>query len=82
MSIETLMRAAEAAGFATASGENEAALLGATFEPTVLVQAPVPADLLSRSRVQTKAFASIQEPLASWTRTQLAGFMPAWHAKV
>ena len=82
MTFETLLKAAEAAGFAMASDENEQAPRKVQIEPPARPKSALPKDVLSFTGPQSGSFAAIQEPLAHWTRTQLANFLPVWHAKV
>ena len=77
MSIESLQRAAEAAGFATASDENERAERKTGAERIAPLVTKSPKDVLSFSGVQ----AAVQEPFAHWTRAQLSNLLPVWHAK-
>ena len=77
MSIESLLRAAEAAGFAMASDENERPERKAIPETAPLAVAKTPKEVLSFSGVQ----AAVQEPFAHWTRAHFSNFLPVWHAK-
>lgn len=73
MTIETLLRAAEAAGFATASDENERRL------------APVsmPAAWTSPKDVLASGLPSADTAVAStlWARSNLTHLIPTWHSK-
>jgi len=78
MSIETLLRAAEAAGFAMASEENEQpARQIAANSATQLPVSHKPKESLSFSGTRS----ALQEPLALWARASFAGLLPVWHAK-
>ena len=73
MTIETLLRAAEAAGFATASDENERRL-----PPVSMPQSwTSPKDVLSASLAPV-------DPMAGptlWARSNLTQYIPIWNAK-
>jgi len=79
MSMESLMRAAEAAGFAMVSDENERPVrrelvLDRPPVPVVTRPAKTPRDVLSFAGVQ----ATVQE---RWNRAHFGSLLPAWHAK-
>lgn len=78
MSIESLMRAAEAAGFATASDENDRGHGNAQIERPMVARTKSPREVLSFASVQS----AFQEPLGFWARTQLTNLLPARHAKL
>jgi hypothetical protein len=77
MTIEALLRAAEAAGFATASDENEQPAPKAAVEPKHLASTASPRDVLSFFG----ATRGSHEPLAQWTRNQIANLLPVWPAR-
>jgi len=81
MSIESLLRAAEAAGFAMASDENETPIRKPTATVTQRSKVPAPKDVLPFGNDRSASFSAVQEPLASWTRTQIASLLPIWYAK-
>jgi len=82
MTLESLLRAAEAAGFATASDEN--ARTSAKAVP-VAQAAPAktvkPRDILAFSGTARGKLATVQEPVGHWARAQIAGLLPVWYAK-
>ncbi len=81
MSIESLQRMAEAAGYATASDDNPDAPVRAArnFDAAPL---SYPASLLAKPRTGLAAdVASVAAP-AIWGRASLGQFIPAWAAKI
>ena len=77
MGIESVLRAAEAAGFATASDENEQDHRPAAVAKPKPRQREQPKDVLLPA-MQT---ASSTPPTTVWTRTNLTYLLPAWASK-
>jgi hypothetical protein len=78
MSFESLQRAAEAAGFATASDDNQDAPIGVARKSDA---APLsyPASLLAPARTPRIADAAAAASQAAvWSRASLGQFIPTW----
>ncbi len=81
MSIESLQRIAEAAGYATASDDNQDAPVRPARQPDIMPMS-YPASLLAKPRdVIGAQLAAAGAPAALWSRAGLGHFMPAWAAK-
>jgi hypothetical protein len=78
MSIENLQRAAEAAGFATASDDNQDAP-NRSARPRQATALSYPASLLAAARPLLPEMPAA--PAAIWSRANLGQFIPAWAAK-
>lgn len=82
MTLESLLRAAEAAGFATASDENARTSRKADpVAPAGPAKTVKPRDILAFSSSTKSRFAALQEPAGHWARAQIAGLLPVWYAK-
>lgn len=81
MSIESLQRAAEAAGFATASDDNPDTPVRSA-QPANPLSASYPASLLAKPRsVLAPVAATIAAPGALWGRAGFGQFIPSWAAR-
>ncbi len=81
MSIESLQRAAEAAGFATASDDNPDAPVRSA-QPANAMAASYPASLIAKPRsVLAPVAGSIAAPAALWGRASFGHFIPSWAAR-
>lgn len=81
MSFESLQRAAEAAGFATASDDNQDAPIRAA-RPDVSAPLSYPASLLAKPRTLLVADSAAGVSAAAiWSRASLGQFIPAWAVK-
>ena len=76
MTNESLLKMAEAAGFAMASDENERPVRNPLPAVSNKLAAATPKDVLAFSRSQ-----GLHEPIADWARAQFASILPVWHAK-
>jgi hypothetical protein len=75
MSIESVMRAVEAAGFAMASDDSDVERTGFTLALPRPVSNPTPKDVLKSS------LAPPEEHPSMWSRAGLTSLLPVWHAK-
>ena len=73
MTIEALLRAAEAAGFATVSDENEGRL--APVSLPAAWTSPKDAGLARAAPPEAAIAATL------WARSNLTQYIPSWHAK-
>jgi hypothetical protein len=81
MTFESLQRAVEAAGFATASDDNQEASLR-SVHPADRAPRFYPASLLAPSRPGLAAEVAMAAPSAAiWGRAALGHIIPAWAAK-
>jgi hypothetical protein len=78
MTMESLLKLAEAAGFAMASDESEQTWRAPRAMPLAQKTAPSPRDVLNFSR-DPDAERVAQR---NWTRAPLASFLPSWYAKI
>jgi hypothetical protein len=82
MTLDSLLRAAEAAGFATVSDENARTSRRAEpVAPAAPAKTAKPRDVLTFSSAAKVGPASLQQPVGHWARAQIAGLLPVWHAK-
>jgi hypothetical protein len=82
MTLDSLLRAAEAAGFATASDENARTSRRAEpVAPAAPAKTAKPRDVLTFSSAAKGGTASLQQPMGHWARAQFAGLLPVWYAK-
>lgn len=77
MSIASLMRAVEAAGFATASGENDRKINPAPVSWQVHGARPLPKDVL----MAAKTNAGEASAVSIWSRPNLTHLIPSWNSK-
>ena len=77
MTMESLMRAAEAAGFATASDENETAPELVAGRQLSQSKGKLPKDVLTFA----VAGSSTPESLGLWARSQFANLLPVRYSK-